>query len=386
MDDYRHALWAYVRYAGGDFPVRELRRDDPVNFLAWLSEQRIANHKPHTLPAEFSTPAITRFCDPKSAPETMPEKGLREEHTLGHVMRQVLPFFRWLQSQGVGLDCEIPSDEKPCLALPPPIAPELEDVLGWWVHALTAPGLAMVVAGRPGGDGPRLRPIGRALRRRAVLTQAYCLLTGMRLGELLAARLVDCQGAWLLIRESKTNAPRIIYQNPQALGIAAALRRPDSGQLELFCDPEPGPLDRVCGWAYSECYWCAITRGLGLPQKKPHQALRRACSNWMLSPGAVPPGIDGIAAQLRAIESAQLGHGGGVIEKFYMDVLMRIPAVLDRFLLPDLPPQLWIWPAAIAADCSRPERLYEQWRRIVGSGGDRRGRRRARLAARAGAE
>ena len=366
----KEALFYYVEFVGADFPVRELPRDDPVEFLAWLSDTPSAPRKAHSLPKEVTPSSVAHFlaCPP---PRSQP-RGPRSEQRLGSIYRAVRPFFAWL-----GMDTRLPADERPNLALPPPLVPTLDMVAAWWRHILSAPGLVMA-----NSRAQRPRPVTRAMRRRGVLTQAYALLTGMRLGELLAACLVHVEGPWLLIPQTKIKRPRIIYQSPAALGIAAALRVPDDGQLTLFAGlDEPEADDRVAGWQFTRRTWSVVTRSCKLPgpaayTAKPHQALRRMCSEFMQPRDAVA-------------EAAQLGHGGGVVFTHYLDTLSRIPPVLDALVLPSLStldPRLstFSWPDAIAVERITPLRLHEEYRRLVEGAGDRRQRRQERRRARQG--
>ena len=365
----KHGLFQYLEFVAADFPIRELRREDPdcpyapVEFLAWLSETPCAPRKAHSLPKQITPSTVAHFL--AAPPPRRSGGGQRSEQRLGAIFRAVRPFFAWL-----GFDTSLPADERPNLDLPPPIVPKLDQVAAWWTHMLTAPGLKMA-------NNDRKKPVSPALRRRGVLTQAFALLTGLRLGELIQARLADVEGPWLLIRETKTGKPRIIYQSPAALGLAAALRIPDDGQLLLFPEEdEPAPEDRVCGWPHTRNYWNVVTRSFGLPEPKPHQALRRACSDFL-------------ERRDPTAEAAQLGHGRGVVFAHYLDTLSRIPPVLDALELPQLVPSpqspvpfSWTWPDPIVVDARHPGRLYEEFRRLVEGGGDRRLRRLARRQAR----
>jgi len=211
-------------------------------------------------------------------------------------------------------------------------------VRDWWRDALA------------GGVPPTA---GR--RRGVVLRQALILLTGMRIDEALEALADDVEGHWLLIRESKTHQPRILYLSRQALGIVHALHAA-SRQRCLF-EVGDGTSKYLAAWNHTQSFWHQLVReckGAGThdPGEKRHQSLRRMMSTWLYKRDPVA-------------ESAQLGHGSGVVMKHYLDVIRRLPKILDKYRLPDLDVEGFSWPQPIDAGLQRPDRLYAEFRKLV---------------------
>ena len=64
-------------------------------------------------------------------------------------------------------------------------------------------------------------------------------------------------------------------------------------------------------------------------------------------------------------ESAQLGHGSGVVYENYLDVLRTLPKLLERYKLPAIEADDFQWPDPIVVRLRRPDRLYEEFRRLV---------------------
>ena len=198
-------------------------------------------------------------------------------------------------------------------------------------------------------------------RKRVVLTQALVLLTGMRIGEALRAAAADVEGHFLLLPPAvvKTGVPRIIYLSGQALAIVDALR-PAARQQTLFVDAPPS--NRLTGWGKSLSSWHKLVADCTSPElrsllEKRHQSLRRMISDWL---------------QRRdpAAESLQLGHGSGgdanpVVFKSYLNTLHRAAKHLERYRLPSLDVQGFVWPAPIVLDVRRPDRLYNEFRKLV---------------------
>jgi hypothetical protein len=63
-----------------------------------------------------------------------------------------------------------------------------------------------------------------------------------------------------------------------------------------------------------------------------------------------------------------------VVLRHYLDVLRRLPRILERFGLPEVPG--FSWPEPIEASRAIPARLYEEFRRIVGRSRRRQGQER----------
>ena len=111
---------------------------------------------------------------------------------------------------------------------------------------------------------------------------------------------------------------------------------------------------RLAGWPYSKSHWHELVRECTPnehrdPSEKRHQSLRRLTSTWLYKRDPVA-------------ESAQLGHGGGVVYKHYLDVLRRLPRLLEKYRLPAV--EGFDWPPPVEAELRRPERLYAEFRRI----------------------
>jgi integrase len=332
-------LWYFIEFCGADIPIRELRSDTPAKWLQWLRETPQRRRRPWSLPRQITPGTVSGFFawPPKRAAAGQP----RSEQTIGRFWSSLRPFFDYL-----GLPTKLHRDDRPNMALPPPLVPRRSDVREWWHEYLSLDRLA----------APRI-----------VLMQAACLLTGMRIGELLGARMEYVEGHWLLLPETKTHRPRILYVSSQALGCLKSLRERWS---ERFLFPEmqsPGSA-RLAGWENSESNWQNCTRHCRRPLAattvpyKPHQALRQVCSTWLYRRDPVA-------------ESAQLGHGGGVVFAHYLDTLRRLPRLLEKFRLPDLAcgcGREWTWPEPITADRQLPKRLYAEFRRIVGQSRRRR--------------
>jgi hypothetical protein len=255
-------------------------------------------------------------------------------------------FFGWL-----GLPTTLPIDERPNLALFPPVPPSRQEVWQWWGECL---------AGKKAAD--RAKPARRA---RIVLMQGLILLTGMRLEEVLLALLCDVEGHWLLIRPERTKKrePRILYLNGQALAIASILRdKYNPPKLPGFEDSE----QRLAGWQLSQSYFLRRVRE-AMPwlkaegHDKPQQKLRQLCSDWLHD--------QSMQAHSHALpERLQLGHGGGVLFKHYLGVLEKLPPLLERHTLPPivLPDgRQQKWPEPITAEAAMPKRLIGEFRRLV---------------------
>ena len=330
----REMLWSVIEFVACDTPLRELMPDTAQQYLQWLRVTPSAPRKPRSLPKQITPASVSAFLTwPPKRTQTAKH---RNEQTIGRYWRHAKPFFR-----GLGLAIELTRRQRPRMALPPNPVPTRKEVVRWWQEYL----------------GGAAGTATAAERHRVVLTQGFVLLTGMRVGEALAARLEDLEGYWLLVRESKTHTPRILFVNGQALAIAATLRDRYTDRL-LFPKTETVPL---VGWCESKSWWHSLVQSCGpAPHapEKPHQALRQVLSGYLHA----KDGKDKVA------EAAQLGHGVsvGVVFKHYLDVLKRLPKLLQRVRLPlvdGLP-----WPAPIEAAGGRPIRLIREFRRLVNRG------------------
>jgi hypothetical protein len=348
LQEYQTAIWYLIEFAGGDLAVADLPADFARRWIEWLRMTPARPRKAWTRPRRI-TPETVRAFLAWPGDRKPPSENPRREQTIGRYWRHGRPFLAAL-----GLDVHLPRkrrggaggrDHAPRLALPPPLVPRRSEVVAWWQETLDA----------------RNGTARASLRRRVVLVQALCLLTGCRIGELLAARTGLVEGHWLLLHPEavKTGRPRLLYVTRQALGIAQALRRwTESGQTLMF-DVGAAGAERFAGWQHSESWWqkqvrrCLPAAPAGGDPEKRHQALRKACSTWL---------------DLRdpAAERAQLGHGRvDVVSAHYLDVLRRLPRRMERppMRLPDLAGLTW--PAPIDASRDVPKRLYAEFRRLV---------------------
>ncbi len=346
------SIWYLIEFVGRDPAVGELPADLLRRWVEWLRTTPAAPRKPWTMPKRITPETVAAFLSwPPERSQTLQR---RSEQTLGRYIREARAFLA-----GLGLDVRLPKkrrgvpsrDHAPRLALPPPLVPAWSDIARWWSETLD----------------PENGPARDSLRRRVVLMQGLVLCTGCRIGELLNARQDLVEEHYLLLHPDavKTGQPRIIYLSCQALGIAQALRRWSAdGQRWMF--DVRGQADRFSGWTQSESSWHKKVSTCRRPSanddqrqiarqrgKKHQQALRRACSTWL---GRLDP----------AVERAQLGHGGGgVVEEYYQEILERMARCMEDQPVPLPAVPGWTWPAPIAAVQRTPERLYEQWRRLV---------------------
>ena len=343
--EYRTALWYFVEFLGCDPPVRELADETPAKFLDWLRITPISPRMSKTRPKLFSPAAVKFFFD--RPPRKKTTQRLRCEQTVGKYWRYMLPFFEYL-----GMPTRLAKrgpGRKPNLDLPPALVPMRTTVVNWWRDTLTATAM-------PAATKRRTLPTA-AQRRRVVLMQGLIYLTGLRTGEALAALRSDLEGHWLLIRDTKTHKPRIVYLNGLALGIAAALHA-DFRQKSLFdLGEESGTEKFLLGWSKTEWSYLELARDCTSPEKydreeKRHQSMRRKLSTWMHRRDAVS-------------EAAQLGHGSGVVFKNYLDYLRPLPKLLERYKLPDIGLEQFQWPQPVEAKVARPDRLFNEIRKII---------------------
>lgn len=166
-----------------------------------------------------------------------------------------------------------------------------------------------------------LRPIGTTYRYSPIAPFIACaLLTGMRLGEVIALdwRNVDLEaldhdgrvvGEIHLTSATKTHKARTI-----GLEVSPALRRLLAA-LKLKC----GGKGNVFGLRREEAVASEKRlRQMGAPAGCNYQALRRTCGTFLTN----APGIFGAASAYRS--ARQLGHSVQVAEKHYLDVARGI--------------------------------------------------------------
>jgi len=342
---YRIALWYFFEFVGCDCSARELADDTPAKFLEWLRNTPIAPRMTKTLPRTFTASGVSFFF--RWPPRRKKAKGLRVEQTVGRYWRHVSPFFEFaglstaLHKRGPG--------HRPNLDLPPALVPMRTTILNWWLDTLTATSM-------PAKTKRRLPPT--ACQRRCVtLIQGLIYLTGMRIEEALTALRSDLEGHWLLVRESKTHKPRIIYLSSQALGIVAALHAARRQGTLFDLGEDCGARKYLAGWGQTLSTYHTLVRDCQSPERhnpaeKRHQSMRRKLSTWMHRRDPVS-------------ESAQLGHGSGVVFTNYLDYLRPLPKLLEKYRLPEIDVAGWAWPPALAVKVRRPDRLYGEIRRLV---------------------
>ncbi len=331
LADIRLVLWSIIEFADGDPPQREMDAGFPLAYLHWLRATPMARRKAKSLPREFTRRSVAAFL--AWPPRRERATGRRSEQRIGHYWTHAVGFFKFL---GLAIP-ELAKHEEPNMAIPPPLVPTRGTVRAWWRDALRP------APGREPGAG-----------RRVVLTQGLTLATGMRIDEALSASLANVEGHWLLLARTKTHAPRILYLNGQALAIVQALH-PAARQATLF--EVETKIDHLAGWQKSLSRWHALVKTCATPAEhdpypKRHQCLRKVLSTWLHERDPVA-------------ESAQLGHGGGVVYKNYLDILRRLPRLMDKFRLPELGVPGFAWPEPIELKVRRPDRLYTEFRRLV---------------------
>jgi hypothetical protein len=328
----RIAMWSVLEFAGRDARAVDLPRDFAQQWLTWVRRTPWSRRKRGALPTYMNAETVAAFL--ANPPQGTATGCYRAAQTIRRWWNHARPFFTRL-----GLTTNLAKGKRPRSTLPRAIVPSFADVATWWQEYLA--GLAGTAS--------------KKARRRAVLIQASVLLTGMRIEELLVAELDDIEGHWLLVRKSKTHAPRIVYLNGQVLGLARALRDEYRGLLL------PGTPQPVFGWVHSPHYWNQWLRRCGgtwarhstvepYQVPKPQQALRCMLSSYMHP-------LDAEA------ESFQLGHGAGVVAQHYLNMYERVPQILAPLDLPALPG--FAWPAPIDCREAVPRRLDSEFRRLV---------------------
>jgi integrase len=326
--DDRQSLWRLIEFLGANIPLSEFSRDAAADFCDWLRDRPIDRRKAGTVPKNFSPESIRAFVRAKRPAIADPQ--LPSEQTVGHRWRHVSTFLGF---------CGLPRDAGEATPRPrmlPVRVPTLAEIAGRWQSYLD----------------PRHGDATAGERRRVCLAQAALLGTGMRLGEFLSARTADMENHWLLLRGEnvKTGKPRILYLSRRVLGLLKALRA-------------MGDAEYLAGWPHSTQSWHRLVQSMDFPAapEKPHQTLRRLCSTWLYRCSPVA-------------ESAQLGHGCGVVLEFYQDTLGELlgrdpmtravaPAsVLDGFALPEVPGLAW--PDPECPPRQEPTWLYDLYGRL----------------------
>jgi len=328
---YRETAWSLLEFLG-DPPLRELNSETCVRWLDWLRSTPAYRRKRGAYPREITRASVSAFLSwppPKSTAGRM-----RSATTIAKYCTHGGHLLRWLH-----IPVEIERRKRKRFNRLPPIVPKLDALVERWQAVL----------------GSR---VSAAHGRQIVLTQALILLWGTRLSEALTALREDQEGHWVLVA-GKTGM-RISYLNSQALGIVQALK----GQSAW--DWAANRHCRVSGWGWGVNKWHAFVRECGIDDgQKPQQDLRKRFSTWCQAKDA-------------DVEKLLAGHGGDVIFRHYLDTLERVPGVMERFELPDVPGFAWPPPvychrpqgieawgleqeAAAAAALTPPRRLYERF-------------------------
>jgi hypothetical protein len=326
----RQAGWSILRFLEANPPLRELSEGLPQQWFAHLCDTDAAKARPRSLPRDFSRANVQRFfeLEATSPPEVMAGHEQRAEHTLNRCWAHGAPIWRWL-----GLEAWLDPEQRPRLTLPDPLVPTVDEIAEYWRQLLTC--------GR----------IAPAKRRRIVQTQGVLLLSGMRITEALLASEELLSGQFLLLPAeiTKPRVARMICLNGQALGLTLALR----GQLTFgFADVKRR---RLLGWPWTPGTFHNWVERCGCcrPAEKIQQTMRQRCSTWVRkrNPDA---------------EMIQLGHGGNVITRHYLDTLRELPEIMQGWRLPELGVPGFQWPADVAASADVPAKLYAEFRRMRG--------------------
>lgn len=300
LAEYRGAAWSLLEFLGLDPPLRELNRETAARWLDWLRTTPAYRRSRGAYPKHFTRQAVSDFF--REPPPKNEGVKMRGAETVAKYCRQGCRLLRWLN-----VPVEVERRKRKRFRRLPPIVPKFDAIAGRWKEVLASPA------------------VPTAQRRQIVLTQALLLLWGTRLAEGLTASLDDVEGHWSLV-VGKTGM-RINYLNSQALGIVQALR----GQLAWSWAAETHT--RISGWPWSLNTWHSHVRECGVDDgEKPQQDLRKRFATW-------------VRAKDPEVEMLLAGHGGGVIFDHYLDVLERVPGVMEQFELPQL--DGFTWPAPV---------------------------------------
>ena len=355
----RQSAWSLVEFLGADPTIGELRAsaiaDDTgrleasaelpsaaaslqeasaelpstaERWLKWLRETPWIQRKRGSYPTQFTPATVSAFLTWKPASRSSGK--FRNERTIGRFWRQARPLLDWL-----GLDVVLAKASKPRTKKAKRLVPTRGNIGTRWDD---------VIAGTSG-------TACAADRRRVVLLQGLVLCTGMRIEECLVASREWLEGHWLLITDSKTHQPRVIYVTGQGLAIIEALR----GNIQQGMPWAADRFQRVSAWPWSKGRWHRLVGKCGLHGKS-HQILRQRLTTWLRA-AIFRRGLD------PAIECAQLGHGGGVIIENYLDYLRPLPRLLGHFELPEV--RGFQWPEAIQAGRHVPDRLLDEQDRLM---------------------
>jgi hypothetical protein len=298
---YRQTAWSLFEFLGRDPSIGELDRETAARWLDWLRATFVYRRARGAYPKWFTPSAVSAFL--ASMPAKRTQEKLRSAGTVAQYRTQGCKILRWL-----GVPVEIERRKKRKFPRLPPIVPKFDAIAARWQATLQSPAVTP------------------AHRRQVVLTQALILLWGVRLKEGLTASLDDVEGHWVLCT-GKTGM-RIGYLNSQALGIVQALR----GQAAWSFAPSRH--NRVSGWPWGLGKWHQYVSACGIDDgDKPQQDLRKRFSTWT---EAKDPQVERLLA----------GHGtNDVIIKHYLDIMERVPAVMEDFALPTL--EGWNWPPPV---------------------------------------
>lgn len=338
-DEKRSAFLKLFRYLGCDPPLRDLTADTPAEFVRWLRATPRFRNPQGSVPRSIDRPSIQRYLERVRSIE-LPALPPPEEKSLSRDWTWVSQLLR-----RAGLDTSLTRRDRFALDDLPVRLPALDVVAARWQDLLGKTATMTWIDGRDAW--------------RVVRVQALLMLTGMRLGECLAARREDLEGRWLLLRKTKTK-PRVIYVSRQALGIAASLRR--RPQQLLFEDPDS---PAFAGWDFTESAWHAMAKqalkpiGDRLPER-PQQQMRQICSTYLE-----------IDCGMSLAESIQLGHGKekrGVKGASYVDAMARLPELLEG-LAGRLPSLDRPWPDPADVELHMPDErhggIWDELRRLV---------------------
>ena len=298
---YRQTAWSLLEFLRRDPPIGELDRETAARWLDWLRSTFVYRRARGAYPKWFTPASVSAFLAWMPAKRT--QEKLRSARTIAQCRAQGCYLLRWL-----GVPVEIERRKRKVYRLLPPIVPKIDAIAGRWQATLETPA------------------VNPAHRRQVVLIQGLILLWGVRLKEGLTASLDDVEGHWVLCT-GKTGM-RIGYLNSQALGIVQALR----GQAAWSFAASRH--NRVSGWGWGVGKWHQHVRACGIDDgEQPQQDLRKRFSTL-------------VAAKDPQVERLLAGHGcNDVVFTHYLDIMERVPAVMEDFALPTL--DGWTWPPPV---------------------------------------
>ena len=329
---YRQGIWSLIEFLGGDYPTQELiKKDLTASWSTWLRETPAAPRRPGTLPKEITPDTVRSFL---ATPPPRAKPGEFREQTVGSYFCYARKFLARL-----GCEVELSKQDRPNLALPPPLVPTPAIVRDWWSGYLR-------------DNRPRTQ--------RVVLMQAFLLLTGMRLGEALRSAPGGSGGSLALgSRHQDPQAEDSVRLSP-GLGHRACFLRTRYTNPLLFADAG----EQLVGWPHTAGYWHACAKAWTNPDQKNteldhrNQAMRRICSTFLYRRNPTA-------------ESLQLGHGSGVVLRHYVDAMRMVPPLLEKFPLLGGERIGFEWPEPITASKAVPARLYAEFRKLSEPPADR---------------